>query len=35
MVEIMNKKIRANTVKHFHYNNVEVLKAYLYASILN
>lgn len=35
MVEAMNKKIKANTVKRFHYDNVEALKAHLYAYILN
>ena len=35
MVEAMNKKIKANTVKRFHYDNVEALKAHLYAYVLN
>jgi transposase-like protein len=35
MVETMNKKIKANTVKRFHYDSVEALKAHLYADILN
>jgi hypothetical protein len=35
MVEAMNKKIKANTVKRFHYDTVEALKAHLYAYILN
>jgi len=35
MVEAMNKKLKANTVKRFHYDNVEALKAHLYAYVLN
>jgi len=35
MVEAMNKKIKANTAKRFHYDDVEALKAHLYAYILN
>jgi transposase InsO family protein len=35
MVEAMNKKIKANTVKRFHYESVEALKEHLYAYILN
>jgi IS30 family transposase len=35
MVEAMNKKIKANTVKCFHYDNIEALKAHLYTYILN
>ncbi|MGH8498842.1 MAG: hypothetical protein ACRERV_08575, partial [Methylococcales bacterium] len=35
MVEAMNKKIKANTVKRFHYDTVEALKEHLYAYILN
>jgi transposase-like protein len=35
MVEAMNKKIKANTVKRFHYDNVDALKAHLYAYVLN
>ncbi|MGZ8240646.1 MAG: hypothetical protein ACXWTK_03930 [Methylobacter sp.] len=31
----MNKKIKANTVKRFHYDNVEALKTHLYAYVLN
>jgi transposase InsO family protein len=34
-VEAMNKKIKANTVKRFHYDTVEALKAHLYAYLLN
>ncbi|MGH8110247.1 MAG: hypothetical protein ACREO1_16180, partial [Arenimonas sp.] len=30
-----NKKIKANTVKRFHYDSVEALKEHLYAYILN
>jgi transposase-like protein len=35
MVEAMNKKIKVNTVKRFHYDSVEALKQHLYAYILN
>ena len=35
MVEAMNKKIKANTVKRFHYDSIEALKAHLYAYLLN
>lgn len=35
MVEAMNKKIKAHTVKRFHYDTVEALKAHLYAYVLN
>jgi len=35
MVEAMNKKIKANTVKRFHYGSVQALKEHLYAYILN
>ena len=35
MVEAMNKKIKANTVKCFHYHSIEALKAHLYAYLLN
>ncbi len=35
MVEAMNKKIKANTVKRFHYDSVKALKEHLYAYILN
>ena len=35
MVEAMNKKIKANTVKRFHYENIKLLKEHLYAYILN
>jgi transposase InsO family protein len=35
MVEAMNKKIKANTIKRFHYDSVEALKEHLYAYILN
>lgn len=35
MVEAMNKKIKANTVKRFHYHSIEALKAHLYAYLLN
>ncbi|MGH8475670.1 MAG: integrase core domain-containing protein [Methylococcales bacterium] len=35
MIKAMNKKIKANTVKRFHYNTVEALKEHLYAYILN
>jgi len=35
MVEAMNKKIKANTVKRFHYDSVEALKEHLYAYVLN
>jgi len=31
----MNKKIKANTVKRFHYDTVEALKTHLYAYVLN
>jgi transposase InsO family protein len=35
MVEAMNKKIKANTVKRFHYDSVAALKQYLYAYLIN
>ena len=35
MVEAMNKKIKVNTVKRFHYDSVEALKTHLYAYLLN
>ncbi len=35
MVEAMNKKIKVNTVKRFHYDSVEAPKQHLYAYILN
>lgn len=35
MVEAMNKKIKANTVKRFHYDHVDRLKEHLYHYILN
>ncbi len=35
MVEAMNKKIKANTVKRFHYESVEELKKHLYAYLMN
>ena len=31
----MNKKVKANTVKRFHYHSIEALKAHLYAYLLN
>ena len=34
MVEAMNKKIKANTIKRFHYDSIEALKEHLYAYIL-
>ena len=35
MVEAMNKKIKVNTVKRFHYDSVKALKQHLYAYMLN
>jgi transposase InsO family protein len=35
MVEAMNKKVKANTTKRFHYDNVEALKTHLYHYLLN
>jgi transposase InsO family protein len=35
MVEAMNKKIKANTTRRFHYDNVTELKEHLYAYMLN
>ncbi len=35
MVETMNKKIKANNVKRFHYHSSEALKTHLYAYLLN
>ena len=35
MVEAMNKKIKANTVKRFHYANVDELKQHLFAYLMN
>ena len=35
MVEAMNKKIKANTTKRFHYDNVDQLKNHLYHYLLN
>jgi hypothetical protein len=35
MVEAMNKKIKTNTTRRFHYDNVTELKEHLYAYILN
>lgn len=35
MVEAMNKKVKANTTKRFHYDNVGELKAHLYHYLLN
>jgi len=35
MVEAMNKKVKANTTKRFHYNNVDELKAHLFYYLLN
>ncbi len=35
MVEAMNKKIKANTTKRFHYETVADLKKHLYFYILN
>jgi transposase InsO family protein len=34
MVEAMNKKIKANTIKRFHYDSIEALKEHLYAYLL-
>lgn len=35
MVEAMNKKIKANTVKRFHYDSVDELKSHLFAYLMN
>ena len=35
MVEAMNKKVKANTTKRFHYDNVDTLKTHLYHYLLN
>ena len=35
MVEAMNKKVKANTTKRFHYDSVEQLKTHLYHYLLN
>jgi len=35
MVEAMNKKVKANTTKRFHYDNVEALKTHLYHYLIN
>jgi hypothetical protein len=35
MVEAMNKKIKANTIKRFYYENITVLKEHLYSYLLN
>ena len=35
MVEAMNKKIKSNTIKQFHYDTVESLKKHLYEYSLN
>ena len=35
MVEAMNKKVKANTIKRFHYESVDELKSHLYAYLLN
>lgn len=35
MVEAMNKKVKANTVKKFHYENITALKKHLYEYCLN
>lgn len=35
MVEAMNKKVKANTTKRFHYDNVDALKTHLYYYLLN
>jgi len=35
MVEAMNKKVKANTTKRFHYNNADELKAHLFYYLLN
>jgi hypothetical protein len=35
MVEAMNKKIKTNTVKRFHYDDVDALKQHLYTYALN
>jgi IS30 family transposase len=35
MVEAMNKKIKANTVKRFHYDSVDQLKYHLFAYLMN
>ena len=34
MVEAMNKEIKTNTVKRFHYHSIEALKAHLYDYLL-
>jgi len=35
MVEAMNKNIKSNTIKQFHYDTVEALKNHLYEYSLN
>ncbi len=35
MVEAMNKKVKVNTTKRFHYGNVDTLKTHLYHYLLN
>lgn len=35
MVEAMNKKVKSNTTKRFHYDNVDTLKTHLYHYLLN
>lgn len=35
MVEAMNKKVKANTTKRFHYGDVDALKTHLYHYLLN